>query len=204
MTTEYSLQGKAVPPMLNGELVFDAPWQGRVFGIARGMAENGTYAWDEFRDRLIAQIGTWDRHVAAAVRAGEAVPEYRYYDHFLAALETLLGERGIVAPGELAARTHAFAARPDGHDHMHPHDHDHAHLHDHEHAHPHDDGQSASDARARAQDDRDGHADSGAPMKPRKVTRVEFKELSLAEISALLDRDVSACLAFVDPNGFPR
>jgi nitroimidazol reductase NimA-like FMN-containing flavoprotein (pyridoxamine 5'-phosphate oxidase superfamily) len=41
-------------------------------------------------------------------------------------------------------------------------------------------------------------------MNQRSVTRVEFKDLSREEISALLDRDVSACLAFIDTDGFPR
>ncbi len=121
MTPNYELSGAAAPPMVNGELVFEAPWQGRVFGIARGLAEQGIYEWDEFRARLIEQIGSFDRHVATRDRAAPA-PEYRYYEHFLRALEALLMERGLVAAGELESRIDAFVARPHGHDH----DHDHA------------------------------------------------------------------------------
>ena len=147
MTAEFALDGAAAPPMLNGELVFDAPWQGRAFGIARGMAEQGVYAWDDFRDRLIAQIGAFDRHAAAVVRRGGAAPPFHYYDHFLRALETLLVERRILAGSELTGRVQAFEARPHGHDHTHghgahgheqqSHSHDHGHLRDHaDHDHP--------------------------------------------------------------------
>lgn len=104
------------PPMQNGEVVFEAPWQGRVFGMARAMAAAGVFEWDDFRARLIDELATW-------------TPErpFAYYDHFLRALERLLTERGLVAEAALAARLDELARRPPGHDH--PHDsagHDHA------------------------------------------------------------------------------
>ncbi len=120
MTATYELGGAAAPPMVNGELVFEAPWQGRLFGIARGLAEQGVYEWDEFRARLIEQIAAFDR--------GIGPPDaYHYYDHFLRALETLLVERELVAPGELTQRIDVLAARPPEHDH-HDHDHDDDHA----------------------------------------------------------------------------
>ncbi len=133
MTQTYELGGAAAPPMVNGELVFEAPWQGRAFGIARGLAERGVYAWDDFRAALIEQIGAFDRSIDTA-RLDSAVPtsEFHYYDHFLRALESLLVARGVIARGELIDRVHAFEERPAGHDHMHhPHEHDHHHHHDH-------------------------------------------------------------------------
>lgn len=110
------LDGPAAPPTANGEVVFEAPWQGRVFGMARLLSAQGHYSWDEFRAHLIAQIGAWDR---------QAVPddEYRYYDHFLAALQALLAEKGLLDGVALDARTAEFAARPHGHDHGHNHSH---------------------------------------------------------------------------------
>ena len=118
MTTPYSLTGMAEPPMVNGELAFDSPWQGRVFGIARGLAEQGIFEWDAFRVCLIEQIASFDRdqHEPASV-VGLSTPRFHYYDHFLAALEALLVERSIIAPGELSQRIRAFAVRPHGHDH---------------------------------------------------------------------------------------
>lgn len=101
------------PPMANGEVVFEEPWQGRVFGMARLLAERGHYTWDEFRAHLIREIGGWDRSEAA----DDPSAEYRYYDHFLAALQALLTEKGMLDGGDVARRFEAFRARPHGHDH---------------------------------------------------------------------------------------
>jgi nitrile hydratase accessory protein len=114
----FEWAGVAAPPLQNGELAFDAPWQGRVFGIARTLAEQGTFTWDDFRARLIDAIACWE--AAAAPPA-----DYRYYDCFLAALEALLVERGLLGEGELAARLGRYADRAPDHDHHH-----HAHSHD--------------------------------------------------------------------------
>jgi len=132
VSAEFALDGAAAPPMQNGELVFEAPWQGRAFGMARGMAERGLYAWDDFRDRLIAEIGAFGRNAEAIVRRGGVAPEFRYYDHFLRALETLLVERAVIVRGELGARVQTFEERPHGHDHAHGHERAHDHDHDHD------------------------------------------------------------------------
>jgi nitrile hydratase accessory protein len=111
MTTDtFALTGAATPPLMNGELAFDELWQGRVFGIARSLAESGLYSWDDFRARLIRTIADWEAHADPGT-------EYRYYDRFLQALESLLVERRLIVPGELADRIGQFAARPHGHDH---------------------------------------------------------------------------------------
>ncbi len=41
-------------------------------------------------------------------------------------------------------------------------------------------------------------------MTNKRITGVELKNLSAPETAALLDRDVSACLAFIDGAGYPR
>jgi nitrile hydratase accessory protein len=102
--------------MANGEVVFEAPWQGRVFGMARALCQAGHYSWDEFRDCLIEAIGDWDR---------EGEGDYRYFDHFLLALETLLVRKRLVDAGELSERFGSYLARPADHDHGHDHSHDH-------------------------------------------------------------------------------
>ena len=103
------LDSRLSPPMANGEATFDAPWQGRVFGMARTLAEQGYYSWDEFRVHLIAHIGDWDH--------AEAATGYHYYDHFLAALQTLLVEKDMLDEHSVEGRFKEFAARPHGHDH---------------------------------------------------------------------------------------
>ena len=93
-----AMQGKAGMPRRNGELVFDEPWQGRVFGMAVALHEQGLYDWDEFRSALIAQIAS------AEARGGAFV----YYEIWLATFEALLAEKGLVTPAELEETTFQF------------------------------------------------------------------------------------------------
>ena len=68
-----AMEGQAALPRKNGELVFDEPWQGRVFGMAVALHEQGLYDWEEFRQALIAQIagrGSAPRPVRATTRSG--------------------------------------------------------------------------------------------------------------------------------------
>ena len=90
-------RGDAVPRR-NGELVFDEPWQGRVFGMAVALSEQGLLPWEEFRQALIAEIA------AAEARGGE----FRYYHAWLAAFERVLAARGAVRPDELEETTFQF------------------------------------------------------------------------------------------------
>ena len=84
-----ALSGPAAPPRRNGELVFEAPWQGRAFGLALAVVQHLDLEWRQFQNHLIAEIG--------------AHPEAAYYDCWVAALERLVLARGVVAPEELAA-----------------------------------------------------------------------------------------------------
>jgi nitrile hydratase accessory protein len=104
--------GPGAPPMANGELVFDEPWQGRVFGMAHTLCDAGLFTWDEFREALIGEIRQWES-------ANAEGSEYRYYDRFLAALERVLREKGLCDPSALDGRLAEFLARPAGHDHDH-------------------------------------------------------------------------------------
>jgi nitrile hydratase accessory protein len=89
------MDGPAALPRKNGELVFETPWESRAFGLAVAMSDQGQYAWEEFRQRLIAEVGMAD--------AGGA--ETSYYERWLAAFESLLVERGYVSRAELDHRT---------------------------------------------------------------------------------------------------
>jgi hypothetical protein len=64
--------GPAAPPRDNGELVFEAPWQARAFGLAIALLERHGLGWDVFRKHLVAAIG---HH-----------PEAPYYEQFVEAL----------------------------------------------------------------------------------------------------------------------
>jgi nitrile hydratase accessory protein len=90
-----ALEGSAALPRKNGELVFEAPWEGRAFGLAVGLTEGQQYPWDDFRDRLIAEIG----------RAETSGDPSTYYERWLAALERLVLAKGLLTADELDART---------------------------------------------------------------------------------------------------
>jgi nitrile hydratase accessory protein len=102
------LAGPAAPPRRNGELVFAAPWESRVFGVTLALHAAGRFAWEEFRQRLIAEIAARERTAGAA---------WSYYACWLAALEDLLVAKGVCARTEVEARARALAARPAGHGH---------------------------------------------------------------------------------------
>lgn len=90
--------GVAAMPRKNGELVFEAPWQGRAFGMAAALHEAEMYDWNDFRDRLIAQI-------AAAEKREEP---FDYYACWLKALESVLTEKGLLGADEIEERTSEF------------------------------------------------------------------------------------------------
>jgi nitrile hydratase accessory protein len=110
MSDDMELEDRLAPPMANGDLLFEAPWQGRVFGIARVLCEQGYYHWDDFRQALIDKISRWDE-------SHREHDPYTYYDHFLAALTDLLSDKNLCDLSELMDRDQQFQTRPHGHDH---------------------------------------------------------------------------------------
>jgi len=98
-------------PRKNGELVFEALWEGRAFGMTVALSEGGVYAWDDFRTRLVAEIDSADRVGA----------ESSYYERWLAAFEGLLTARGLIGDEELEVRAAEYLSgeREDEHAHDH-------------------------------------------------------------------------------------
>lgn len=121
-------EGPAAPPRANGELVFTAPWQSRLFGATMRLRESERIDWERFRQGLIAEIASHETELDQdPIRSSD---DYDYWGCWQRALESLLDEVGLVDDHELAARTAELAARPAGHDHDH-HSHDHSHDHHH-------------------------------------------------------------------------
>jgi len=89
------MTGEAALPRENGELVFDAPWQGRVLGMALAVVQERGLDWDDFRQRLIAAI--------------DADPARPYYESWTAALTDLVVDLGVANADDVAA----LAARVD-------------------------------------------------------------------------------------------
>jgi nitrile hydratase accessory protein len=98
------------PPRSNGELVFETPWQSRMFGAAVALQRRGALDFEEFRAELIEEIQTWQRS------HGPADEGWAYYERWQAALERVLARGGLVAMTELDARAAALA-RAWSHDH---------------------------------------------------------------------------------------
>ena len=92
------MEGAAALPRRNGELVFEAPWEGRAFGMAVALGETRLFDWEEFRQGLIAEV-------SAAEARGEGAG---YYEQWLAAFERLLIEKGALRPEEIERRAGEF------------------------------------------------------------------------------------------------
>jgi nitrile hydratase accessory protein len=94
------MQGSEALPRKNGELVFDAAWEARVFGMTISMHENKLFDWNEFRDELIEEIAEADRDGS----------ESTYYERWLEAFEHLLVEKGLLSHEELSDRLEEFTS----------------------------------------------------------------------------------------------
>jgi nitrile hydratase accessory protein len=90
-----NMDGDVAMPRKNGELVFQAPWEGHAFGLAVVLSDNGTYAWGDFRKGLVD-----------AIERGQS----DYYASWLSALESLLVARGIVTHREVDQRAAEYQA----------------------------------------------------------------------------------------------
>ena len=75
------MAGPAALPRDNGVLAFEAPWEGRAFGLAVELVRSQRLDWEAFRQRLIAAV--------------EEAPERPYYESWLVALERLVDDLGL-------------------------------------------------------------------------------------------------------------
>ena len=98
------LKGSAAVPRQKGKPVFQAPWEARAFALVIKLHEHGEYVWDEFRDRLIAEIA------AAEAAHPDQDSGTHYYERWLTSFERLLVEKNILTPEEIETRTDALAA----------------------------------------------------------------------------------------------
>ncbi len=71
-------------PRRNGELVFEAPWESRAFGMVAAYLDTTGNSWEHFRLHLIAAIA-------------ESSDETPYYESWVHALEDMLAADGVTA-----------------------------------------------------------------------------------------------------------
>jgi len=83
MIDDIDASGRTAPPRRNGELVFDAPWEGRAFGMTVALLEREGLGWDAFRPHLVQAI--------------DAMPDAGYYEQLAVALDAFVAARSLLA-----------------------------------------------------------------------------------------------------------
>jgi len=78
--------------------VFAEPWQAQAFALVIRLHAEGAFPWTD-----------WTAALSRELAADPADDGSRYYNHWVAALERLLTERGLVTAPDLAARKAAWA-----------------------------------------------------------------------------------------------
>lgn len=91
-----SLMGspEEAPPRQAGHLHFDRDWEKMAFAVAIALSKEGHYEWEEFRQTLIATISEWE----ATHELHD--PEWDYYQCWLATLEKLTLQSGVITTEE--------------------------------------------------------------------------------------------------------
>jgi nitrile hydratase accessory protein len=84
-------------PRDDGGPVFRAPWEAQAFSMTVTLHERGHFTWREWTERL-------SRQIAAARERGEVDDGSRYYEYWLAALENLVTEKGLLTTAQLGTR----------------------------------------------------------------------------------------------------
>jgi nitrile hydratase accessory protein len=96
----------------HAEAGFAEPWEARAFALALTLSRSGRFSWNEFRERLIAEIAQADAGTTHQGGTDAHSPPGPYYECWLAALEKLLREKALLDADEIAQRAAAIAASP--------------------------------------------------------------------------------------------
>ena len=82
--------------------VFAEPWQAQAFALAVKLSEAGHFTWKEWAAALASEL-------KAAEERGEPDDGTHYYNHWVAALEGLVTEKGLTEFPVLEKRKEAWA-----------------------------------------------------------------------------------------------
>jgi nitrile hydratase accessory protein len=81
--------------------VFHAPWEAEAFALAVSLNERGLFTWKEW-------AATLGDEIKKAQAAGDPDTGETYYRHWLATLERVLAEKGVIERGVLARTRDAW------------------------------------------------------------------------------------------------
>ncbi len=96
-----STANEMIDPASGDAPVFREPWQAQAFAMVVKLHERGLFTWSEWAAALADQI-------AAAQRDGDADRGDTYYQHWLAALEHLVAQKGATSSAELQRAAQAW------------------------------------------------------------------------------------------------
>jgi nitrile hydratase accessory protein len=88
-------------PRDEGGPVFAEPWQAQAFALAVRLAAQGHFTWKEWANTLAAEL-------KSAADRGDPDDGSHYYEHWLAALESLVSAKGLADPAALLERKEAW------------------------------------------------------------------------------------------------
>jgi nitrile hydratase accessory protein len=81
--------------------VFREPWEAEAFALAVSLKERGLFTWTEW-------AATLGDEIKKAQAAGDPDTGETYYRHWLAALERIVAEKGVVERGALTRTRNAW------------------------------------------------------------------------------------------------
>ena len=98
-----TMEAQIALPRENGELIFQAPWEARAFGLAVALSQQDLYKWREFSAELAVTIAAADQKNDPS----------SYYTRWVASLEELIIAKGLLSREQLDAKTAEYAANID-------------------------------------------------------------------------------------------
>ena len=87
----------AIPRDADGGPVFEEPWQAQAFAMTLKLHQAGAFTWPEWAEYLAQEI-------RRAQAGGDPDLGNTYYDHWLAALERIITDKGLIEAAQLAQR----------------------------------------------------------------------------------------------------
>jgi nitrile hydratase accessory protein len=85
-----------------GNPVFAEPWEAQAFAMAVRLHDKGVFTWPEWAELLAEEI-------QRAQAAGDPDLGDTYYLHWLATLERVVADKGLIGEAELAQRKEEWA-----------------------------------------------------------------------------------------------